>query len=96
MRRAFSRRRVEIVAEMDRHGAHSGRAARIATLTTRKPKPKGVSEAQLREEWRTRALDTRFDLSQVVRVPRTPSLRVSDQRSPSPSPASTRATTAVT
>jgi conjugative relaxase-like TrwC/TraI family protein len=78
MRRAFSRRRAEIVDELDRRGAHSGRAARIATLTTRKPKPKAVSEAQLREEWRARALDARFDLSQVVRVPREPALRVSD------------------
>jgi conjugative relaxase-like TrwC/TraI family protein len=78
MRRAFSRRRVEIVEEMDRHGARSGRAARIATLTTRKPKPKAMSEAQLREEWRSRALDARFDLSQVVRVPRTPTLRIDD------------------
>jgi conjugative relaxase-like TrwC/TraI family protein len=76
MRRAFSRRRAEIVAEMDARGAHTGAAARIATLVTRKPKPKAVSEAQLREEWRQRALDARFDLSQVVRVPRTPQLRV--------------------
>jgi conjugative relaxase-like TrwC/TraI family protein len=78
MRRAFSRRRAEIVEEMDRRGTHSGRAARVAALTTRKPKPKGVSEVELRREWRARALDARFDLSQVVRVPRTPTLRVSD------------------
>lgn len=79
MRRAFSRRRTEIVTEMNRLGTHGGRAARIATLTTRKPKPKAVSEAELRAEWRTRALDTRFDLSQVVRVLRTPTLRVDDE-----------------
>lgn len=78
MRRAFSRRRAEIVDEMERRGAHTGKAARVATLVTRKPKPKAVSEAQLREEWRSRALDARFDLTQVVRVPRTPRLRVDD------------------
>ncbi len=79
MRRAFSRRRAEIVEEMDRLGAHGGRAARIATLTSRKPKPKGVSETELRAEWRSRALDARFDLSHVVRVPRTPTLRAGDE-----------------
>jgi conjugative relaxase-like TrwC/TraI family protein len=78
MRRAFSRRRAEIVDELDRRGAHTGKAARVATLVTRKPKPKAVSEAQLREEWRSRALDAQFDLSQVVRVPGTPRLRVTD------------------
>jgi conjugative relaxase-like TrwC/TraI family protein len=78
MRRAFSRRRVEIVEEMYRQGAHTARAARLATLTTRKPKPKAVSETELRQEWKARALDARFDLSQVVRVPRTPALSVTD------------------
>ena len=78
MRRAFSRRRVEIVEEMDARGAHTGKAARVATLVTRKPKPKAVSEARLREEWRQRALDARFDLSHVVRMARTPQLRVTD------------------
>jgi conjugative relaxase-like TrwC/TraI family protein len=78
MRRAFSRRRVEIVDEMQARGGHTGKAARVATLVTRKPKPKAVSEGELREEWRARALDARFDLSQVVRVPRTPQLRVTD------------------
>lgn len=78
MRRAFSRRRAEIVAEMDARGAHTGAAARVATLVTRKPKPKAVSEVELRNEWRARALDARFDLSQVVRVPRPPHSSVDD------------------
>jgi conjugative relaxase-like TrwC/TraI family protein len=78
MRAAFSRRRAQIVAEMDRVGAHSGAGARIAALTTRPTKPKAVSETELRTEWRQRALDHRFDLAGVVRVPRTPQLRVSD------------------
>ena len=78
MRRAFSRRRTEIVAEMERLGLRSGDGARIATLTTRRPKPKPVSEAELRAEWRQRAGDHRFDLTAVPRVPRTPELRVAD------------------
>ena len=78
MRRAFSRRRAEILAEMDRIGVHSGEGARVAALNTRKPKPKGISEAELRAEWSRRAGDHRFDLSNVVRVPRTPELAVTD------------------
>lgn len=78
MRRAFSRRRTEIVAEMQRLGLRSGDGARIATLTTRRAKPKAVTEAELRAEWRQRSGDNRFDLTAVPRVPRTPELRVSD------------------
>jgi conjugative relaxase-like TrwC/TraI family protein len=78
MRRAFSRRRAEIVAEMERLGLRSGNGARMATLATRRAKPKEVTEAELRAEWRQRALDHRFDLSAVPRVPRTPELRVAD------------------
>lgn len=78
MRKAFSRRRAEIVAEMERMGVHSGRGARVATLNTRKAKPKGITEADLRSEWHQRAGDLRFDLSAVPRVARTPELRVSD------------------
>ena len=78
-RRAFSRRRVEIVAEMDRRGVHTGAGARVATLATRKPKPTAITEAELREEWRQRALDVHFDVVAVPRVARTPALRVSDE-----------------
>ena len=79
MRKAFSRRRAEIVAEMERLGVHSGTGARVATLNTRKPKLIGITEDQLRAEWRQRALDHRFDLDRVTRIPRTPSLRVDDR-----------------
>lgn len=79
MRRAFSRRRAEILAEMDRMGVHTGEGARVATLNTRKPKPKGITEAELRAEWAERAADHRFDLSNVIRVPRTPELSVTDE-----------------
>lgn len=79
MRRAFSRRRAEIVAEMERLGVHSGNGARLANLMTRKAKPTGISEAELRAEWRQRAGDLCFDLSSVPRVPRIPQLSVSDE-----------------
>lgn len=78
MRKAFSRRRAEIVAEMERVGGHSGESARLATLATRKPKPTGITEAELRTEWRQRAGDLRFDLARVTRVPRVPELRAAD------------------
>ena len=76
MRRAFSQRRAEIVAEMKRLGVHSGEGARVATLNTRKAKLTGISEEELRAEWRKRANDNRFDLSNVPRVARTPTLKV--------------------
>lgn len=78
MRDAFSRRRAEIRAEMDRIGVHSGAGARVATLNTRKAKPKGVSETELRAEWKNRATDLRFSLDAMPRVPRTPVLAVTD------------------
>jgi conjugative relaxase-like TrwC/TraI family protein len=78
-RDAFSRRRAEIRAEMDRLGFHSGAGGRVAALNTRKPKPEAVSEADLRAEWRSRATDLRFNLDAVPRVPRTPTLAVSDE-----------------
>lgn len=78
-RKAFSRRRVEILAEMDRRGVHTGAGARVATLATRKAKPTAFTEAELREEWRQRALDTHFVLGTVPRVARTPTLRATDQ-----------------
>jgi conjugative relaxase-like TrwC/TraI family protein len=79
MRAAFSRRRAEIVAEMERVGSHSGAGARMAALATRKAKPKAVSETELRAEWKARASELRFDLDNVVRVPRTPRLAVTDE-----------------
>jgi conjugative relaxase-like TrwC/TraI family protein len=79
MRRAFSRRRAVIVAEMERLGTHSGDGARVAALATRRPKPTGISEAELRAEWRQRAGDLRLSLSGVPRVPRTPELRADDE-----------------
>ena len=53
---------------------HSGDAARVANLNTRKAKETGITEAELRAEWRQRAADHRFDLDAMPRVPRTPTL----------------------
>ncbi len=53
--RAFSRRRAEIEAEMDRRGQSGARAAQTATLETRRRKDHGVSPATLEAEWRERA-----------------------------------------
>ncbi len=78
MRKAFSGRRVEIVAEMNRRGVHSGDGARMAALVTRKAKPTGISETELREGWRQKALNHRFDLSRVPRVARVSSLAIGD------------------
>ncbi len=78
MRKAFSGRRAEIVAEMDRRGVHSGDGARVAALATRKAKPVGITEAELRESWRQKALDHSFDLSQVPRIARATALSVTD------------------
>lgn len=50
----------------DRHPDHSA------------AKPKAVTEAELRAEWRQRAGDHRFDVTAVPHVPRTAELRVSD------------------
>ena len=53
--RAFSRRRAEIEAELERRGASSAAAAQVATLTTRRAKDYRVTPEQLVPEWRERA-----------------------------------------
>ena len=53
--RAFSRRRAEIDAELERHGASSAAAAQIAALETRRAKDYRVTPEQLVPEWRRRA-----------------------------------------
>ena len=53
--RAFSRRRAEIEAELERHGTRSAAAAQIAALETRRRKDYGVTPEQLVPEWRERA-----------------------------------------
>lgn len=53
--RAFSRRRAEIAAELERRGASSAAAAQVATLHTRRAKNYRVTPEQLVPEWRERA-----------------------------------------
>jgi len=57
LRRAFSRRRIEIEAVMADHGVRSAHGAQVATLDSRPPKPGVVDEEILREGWRRRAAE---------------------------------------
>ena len=59
--RAFSRRRAEVKAELERRGESTAAAARIATLATRRRKDYGVVPEQLVTEWRERAERLGFD-----------------------------------
>jgi conjugative relaxase-like TrwC/TraI family protein len=52
---AFSSRRRQIEAELDRHGRHSLRAAAIAAASTRPPRQAGPSFEELVDAWRDRA-----------------------------------------
>jgi hypothetical protein len=65
VRRAFSRRRVEIQAEMARRGATSAGAAQIAALATRRAKDYRVSPERLAPEWRERAAALGLDRAAV-------------------------------
>jgi len=55
VRRAFSRRRAEIEAELARRGATSAGAAQVAALATRRAKDYRVTPERLAPEWRERA-----------------------------------------
>src|SRR5215217_4288241 len=54
--RAFSRRRADIEAELERRGTTSAAAAQVAALQTRRGKDHGVTPEQLVPEWRHRAV----------------------------------------
>jgi TrwC relaxase len=75
VRRAFSRRRADIEAEMARRGTTSAGAAQVAALATRRAKAYGVTPEQLVPEWRERASALGLDAAAVrelvgqVRVP---------------------------
>jgi len=60
VRRAFSRRRGEIEAEMRRLGTRSARSAQVAALETRRAKDYRVRPEDLRGEWCERAASLRF------------------------------------
>ncbi len=51
----FSQRRAAIVHELEQRGEDSAAAAQAATLATRQAKDTGASEAELRDDWRSRA-----------------------------------------
>lgn len=61
-RRAFSRRRAAVEASMQEHGTHSARGAQVAALASRPTKNLTLGEADLRRDWRARALDIGFTL----------------------------------
>ncbi|GMU78779.1 MAG: hypothetical protein AMXMBFR46_15730 [Acidimicrobiia bacterium] len=60
LRRAFSRRRIEIEASMAEHGARSARGAQAATLDSRPAKPEPADEDTLRRAWTRRAAEVGF------------------------------------
>src|SRR3954454_23057283 len=55
--RAFSRRRADIEAELERRGASSAAAAQVAALHTRRAKDYRVTPERLVPEWRERAAE---------------------------------------
>ena len=55
VRRAFSSRRAEIEAELERRGDWSAAAAQVAALETRRAKDRLVDPRRLMPEWRVRA-----------------------------------------
>lgn len=71
LRRAFSRRRAEIEAELTNRGETSASAAQVAALHTRREKDYGVPAETLSERWRERATELGFDpkaLDQLLAV----------------------------
>ena len=68
--RAFSRRRAEILAELERHGSSSARAAEAAALATRRPKDTRTSIDALASSWRVRAAQLGFTEAELARTHR--------------------------
>jgi conjugative relaxase-like TrwC/TraI family protein len=58
--RAFSRRRAEIEAELERRGVAGRAAAQVAALSTRRAKDYRVAPERLMPEWRARAEELGF------------------------------------
>lgn len=70
VRRAFSQRRNEIEAELELRGEHTGGAAQIAALHTRREKDYDVPADQLRERWQARAAQLDFTADHVTQTTR--------------------------
>jgi conjugative relaxase-like TrwC/TraI family protein len=66
--RAFSKRRIEIEAQLEKTGDSTARAAQIATLDTRQAKDYGVEAESLADRWRSEAGEHGFDPRQLRRV----------------------------
>jgi conjugative relaxase-like TrwC/TraI family protein len=64
---AFSRRRADILAALERHGHTSARAAQVATLATRSAKSHADAD-RLRVGWRERAADLGFRARELAAV----------------------------
>ncbi len=64
----FSRRRAEIVAELEQRGQRSLQAAQTAALATRQGKDYGVPIGRLREQWRARAAEQGIDRAALDRI----------------------------
>jgi conjugative relaxase-like TrwC/TraI family protein len=63
--KAFSRRRAEIVAELERLGAAGRSASQVATLATRRAKDYRVSPESLMPGWRARAEELGFGVREL-------------------------------
>ena len=72
--RAFSRRRVEIEAELARRGTSGPAATEAAALATRRRKDVDVDGEALRRDWQQRAADLGFKPTTVVGCGRSPAL----------------------
>lgn len=70
VRRAFSRRRNEIEAELRQRGEHTAGAAQVAALHTRREKDYDVPADQLRERWQARAAQLDFTPEHVAATAR--------------------------
>ena len=78
LRRAFSNRRRQIVEAMERHGTVSAKGAQAATLDTRRAKTDHVPEPELRRRWVQRAQPFAFDIAELPRLRRNPTVDVDD------------------
>jgi len=78
--RHFSKRRVQIEAEMAERGTRGARAAEVAALDTRKPK-EAATAASLREQWREAAFAYGVTVEQLAGLTRhaMPTLEVQTQ-----------------
>lgn len=70
VRRAFSRRRNEIEAELEQRGERTAGAAQVAALHTRRAKDYDVRADQLRERWQARAAQLDFTPDDIARATR--------------------------